>query len=117
VDEPLHPRVPAAGLVSEVDTRFQQLSHSHDGHVVVSFPSVLLVPSLRPEATVGGWGCFCRVLHSVCRPGLECTRGQPGSDSQHQAGGNVCSSGFEQLHGRYLGDGTQPEALPTEPIQ
>ncbi len=48
VDEPLHPRVPAAGLMSEVDTRFQQLLHGHDGHVVVSFPSVLLVPALRP---------------------------------------------------------------------
>ena len=56
VDEPLHPWIPAAGLVSEVDPCLQQLFHGHDCHVVVSFPSVLLVPTLRPWATVGGWG-------------------------------------------------------------
>ncbi len=31
-DEALHLRVPAAGLVPEVDTALQQLTHGHDGH-------------------------------------------------------------------------------------
>jgi len=31
-DERSHLRVPEAGLVSEMDTRFQHLSHGHAGH-------------------------------------------------------------------------------------
>ena len=41
-DEALHLRVPAPGLVPEVDTALQQLSHGDDGHVV------LLVIRLSP---------------------------------------------------------------------
>src|SRR5207248_11469940 len=31
-DEPLHLRVPAAGLVAEMDSGLEQLSHGDDGH-------------------------------------------------------------------------------------
>src|SRR5690606_40576534 len=34
-DEPLHLRVPTAGLVPEVDTGFQHLTHADDGHDVL----------------------------------------------------------------------------------
>ncbi len=51
VDEPLHLRVPTAGLVSEMDAGFEQLSKSHDrghGGLLLRFDDSRL---LRPEAT------------------------------------------------------------------
>ena len=36
-DEPLHLRVPAAGLVAEVDSGLQQLSHGDDSHGIAPF--------------------------------------------------------------------------------
>src|SRR5690606_38673988 len=51
-DEPLHLRVPAAGLVPEVDTGLQQLLHGDDSHVC---SSPLGCPR-RPGARRRPWG-------------------------------------------------------------
>ena len=55
VDESLHLRVPAAGLVSEVDTGLEQLAHGDDCHRGSPFPSVATKPG--PSAVEGdrGW--------------------------------------------------------------
>ena len=58
VDEPPHPRVPTTGLVSEVDTRLEQLLHGHDGHVVVSLPNGSSRPRLAPWGDRGWVGVF-----------------------------------------------------------
>ena len=50
VDEPPHLGVPAAGLVTEVHTRLEQLLHGHDSHAVPSFP----IGSTRPVPAPGG---------------------------------------------------------------
>src|SRR5690606_16374621 len=45
-DEAPHLRVPTTGLVTEVDTRFQHLTHADDGHdvLLVRFPDSLPAP-------------------------------------------------------------------------
>ena len=58
VDESPHPRVPTAGLVSEVDTCLEQLLHGHDGHVVVSLPIGSSRPHLAPGGDRGWMGVF-----------------------------------------------------------
>ena len=58
VDKPLHPRVPAPGLVSEVDARLEQLLHGHDSHAVVSLPIGSSRPHLAPEGDRGWVGVF-----------------------------------------------------------
>src|SRR5262249_34999091 len=45
-DEPLHLRIPAAGLVAEVDSGLQELTHGDDGHsAVLSGWLVVLMPA------------------------------------------------------------------------
>ena len=51
-DEALHLRVPATGLMSEVDTAFKQLAHCDDGHGVDSFKARRLAGARR---FVGIW--------------------------------------------------------------
>ena len=53
-DEPLHLRVPAPGLVTEVDTGLQQLLHGDDGHGRASLKVAIFRPrERRPQLHVG----------------------------------------------------------------
>src|SRR5205814_2950736 len=47
-DEALHLRVPAAGLMSEVDSGLEELLHRDDGHVCVS---LVPPPATSPRGT------------------------------------------------------------------
>ena len=67
-DEALHLRVPAAGLVPEVDTALQQLTHGHDGH-----GGLLPVYSLVVTPT-GRWASW----RPVVGPGWARQRSGPG---------------------------------------
>src|SRR6185437_6627430 len=59
-DEALHLRVPAAGLVSEVDTALQQLAHGHDGHVWRLLALALVVAAGRVDRRPGAWSSAAR---------------------------------------------------------
>src|SRR5258706_12049347 len=50
-DEALHLRVPAPGLMPEVDTTLQQLAHGHDGHDAPSWS--LVVAAVRVDHRPG----------------------------------------------------------------
>ena len=58
VDESPHPRIPTAGLVSEVDACLEQLLHGHDCHVVPSLPIGSSRPHLAPGGDRGWMGVF-----------------------------------------------------------
>src|SRR5262249_18308179 len=55
-NEPLHLRVPAPGLMTEMDSGLEQLPHGDDSHVN-SFPSVVEEPDARADREVSDRGC------------------------------------------------------------
>src|SRR5438270_153191 len=80
-DEALHLRVPAAGLMSEVDSGLEELLHRDDGHVCVS-----LVPP--PATSPRGTGRRAKYRAS-CSISINCT----GSFGLWEAAGPVPGSG------------------------
>ena len=80
VDESPHPRVPAAGLVSEMDTRFEQLLHCHDSHGrgLPSHRFVSPPPRARRRPWVGGGELVCTDTRRT-GTGAKCTGGRPTS--------------------------------------
>ena len=80
VDESPHPRVPAAGLVSEMDTRFEQLLHCHDSHGrgLPSHRFVSPPPRARRRPWVGGGELVCTDTRRA-GTGTKCTGDRPTS--------------------------------------
>ena len=78
VDESPHPRVPAAGLVSEMDTCLEQLLHCHDSHGrgLPSHRFVSPLPRARRRPWVGGGELVCTDTRRA-GTGIKCTGGYP----------------------------------------
>ena len=96
VDKTLHPRVPATGLVSKVDTRLKQLLHGHDSHSRGLLPIGSSRPLLAPVGDRGWVG----VNWSVPTPCVsERSSSVPATGQHHFCGFRLEPSPAESLPG------------------